>query len=379
MNGYDIAIVGAGINGLAHAYAAAKRGLKTIVIEQNSKPLGASVRNFGLQLPLAQLPGKNYALALKSQAIWNEVAKEFSFWAKPNGLLVLSLSDLENTVMHEFVSQAGALGYNGLKFISKNELKFATTSSLNYNSIAGAIFSANETTINPADALKKIALGLKEKYSVDFKYNCTAQKIGDTMIETNLGKIYAERIILCTGIAYNQFYPEAFTYSKLKKCKLQVMKLEITNPAWHVNEAIASGISMLHYSSFSMAPSINKLKLYYETNYPELKKYGIHILAVENNNRELIVGDSHEYDEFDFEPGIKTEINDIIIDWTKKYINIASFKVKETWSGEYLKNMSENIYCRIAPTNNIRIVNAVGGQGMTISFGLAEDTFNLWS
>jgi len=378
MTGYDIAIVGGGINGLAHAYAAAKRGLKTIVIEQNSKPLGASVRNFGLQLPLAQLPGENYALALKSQAIWRDVAKEFSFWSKPNGLLVLSLSDLENTVMHEFISQAGALGYNGLKFINKEDLKLATTSSLNYNTIAGALFSADETTINPADALQKIALGLKEKYSVDFKYNCTVQKVDGSMIETNLGEINAERIILCTGTAYTQFYPEAFTHLKLKKCKLQVMKLEITDPAWHVNEAIASGISMLHYSSFGIAPSISKLKLFYETHYPELKKYGIHILAVENNNRELIVGDSHEYDEFDFDPGIKTEINDIIIDWANKYLNIASFKVKETWTGQYLKNMGGDIYCRLAPANNLRIINAVGGQGMTISFGLAEETFNLW-
>jgi hypothetical protein len=41
--------------------------------------------------------------------------------------------------------------------------------------------------------------------------------------------------------------------------------------------------------------------------------------------------------------------------------------------------MSENIYCRLSPTNNIRIVNAVGGQGMTISFGLAEETFNQWN
>ncbi len=378
MIGYDIAIVGGGINGLAHAYAAAKRGLKTIVIEQNSKPLGASVRNFGLQLPLAQLPGENYALALKSQAIWRDVAKEFSFWSKPNGLLVLSLSDLENKVMHEFISQAGALGYNGLKFISKEDLKFATTSSLSYNTIAGALFSADETTINPADALQKIALGLKEKYSVDFKYNCTVQKVSGSVIETNLGQINAERIILCTGTAYTQFYPEAFTHLKLKKCKLQVMKLEITDPAWHVNEAIASGISMLHYSSFGITPSISKLKLFYETHYPELKKYGIHILAVENNNRELIVGDSHEYDEFDFDPGIKTEINDIIIDWANKYLNIASFKVKETWTGQYLKNMGGDIYCRLAPANNLRIINAVGGQGMTISFGLAEETFNLW-
>ena len=41
---HDMLIVGAGILGLSHAYAAARRGLKVAVFERSETPLGASVR-----------------------------------------------------------------------------------------------------------------------------------------------------------------------------------------------------------------------------------------------------------------------------------------------------------------------------------------------
>ena len=44
---FDLAIVGAGICGLAHALAATRRGLRVAVIERDAQANGASIRNFG--------------------------------------------------------------------------------------------------------------------------------------------------------------------------------------------------------------------------------------------------------------------------------------------------------------------------------------------
>ncbi|RAG65765.1 TIGR03364 family FAD-dependent oxidoreductase, partial [Burkholderia multivorans] len=47
MNHSDMIVVGAGIIGLAHAGAAARRGLSVTILEADTVPRGASVRNFG--------------------------------------------------------------------------------------------------------------------------------------------------------------------------------------------------------------------------------------------------------------------------------------------------------------------------------------------
>jgi glycine/D-amino acid oxidase-like deaminating enzyme len=44
---FDLAVVGAGILGLASALAGARRGLRVAVIDRDARANGASVRNFG--------------------------------------------------------------------------------------------------------------------------------------------------------------------------------------------------------------------------------------------------------------------------------------------------------------------------------------------
>ncbi|MFS9605306.1 FAD-dependent oxidoreductase, partial [Klebsiella pneumoniae] len=66
----DVAIVGAGILGLAHAAAAVKRGLRVTVFERSDIAVGASIRNFGQMLVTGQPPGIMLDLARESRALY---------------------------------------------------------------------------------------------------------------------------------------------------------------------------------------------------------------------------------------------------------------------------------------------------------------------
>jgi glycine/D-amino acid oxidase-like deaminating enzyme len=54
---FDLAVVGAGIIGLACALAAARRGKRVVVIDRDAQANGASVRNFGFVTVTGQARG----------------------------------------------------------------------------------------------------------------------------------------------------------------------------------------------------------------------------------------------------------------------------------------------------------------------------------
>src|SRR6202161_3705100 len=107
----DIAIVGAGIIGLAHAYVAARAGCKVSVFERNPAANGASIRNFGMVWPIGQPAGVMYQLALRSREIWLQLLKESGLPYLPTGSLHAAYRQDEAAVGQEFVERGKPLGY----------------------------------------------------------------------------------------------------------------------------------------------------------------------------------------------------------------------------------------------------------------------------
>jgi hypothetical protein len=68
------AIVGAGICGLAHALAAARRGKRVVVVDRDRQANGASIRNFGFITITGQQAGECRRRARRSREVWAEVA-----------------------------------------------------------------------------------------------------------------------------------------------------------------------------------------------------------------------------------------------------------------------------------------------------------------
>ena len=55
---FDVIVAGMGIVGMAHAYAAARKGMRVLVVDTDHQASGASVRNFGFITVTGQEEGK---------------------------------------------------------------------------------------------------------------------------------------------------------------------------------------------------------------------------------------------------------------------------------------------------------------------------------
>lgn len=366
----DVAIVGAGIVGLAHAYIAARSGQRVAVFERNPAAMGASIRNFGMIWPIGQPAGTLHEMALRSRKIWLEVLQQAKLPFLATGSLHVTYREDEAMVGREFVDKAPSLGYECAWLNAREAL--AKSYAIRPQGLLGALWSPTELTVDPRQVIAGLPKFLSERYEVQFLFN-TAVKFVETGYLDAAGERWdAESIIVASGDDLQTLFPEYFSQSGITRCKLQMMRTVPQPRGWTLGPSLAFGLTFKHYPTFEVCASLRALKDRIERETPEFERWGIHVMVSQTSAGELTVGDSHEYglavDVFD-----KPAINQLILDYLRQYVTVPSLEIAEQWHGVYSKH-PDHTYLSFTPVQGVRIVTVTTGVGMTMSFGIAEQT-----
>lgn len=365
----DIAIIGGGIVGLAHALAALKQGNRVVLFEREQFAIGASVRNFGLLWPIGQEPGPGLNRALRSRQIWNEVSEQANIWLKPNGSLHLAYHDDEWDVLNEFAELYKDEPYD-IKLLSPNAVN---AKNVKTDSLKGALWSTTEATVYSREAVRRIPLWLAEKFGLILRFGNAITSIEMPNVKTSAESWQVDKVFVCSGADFETLYPRVYADHKMIKCKLQMMRAVI-GKSFDLGPSLCAGLTLRHYAAFKKCPSLAKVDIRYDDSDPDYKKDGIHVLVSQNSQGELIIGDSHHYgltlDPFDSE-----KINQMILDYLQTFVALEGLTVIERWNGTYPKT-SDGGHLILDVEKNVKIVNGLGGAGMTLSFGLAEEIIN---
>src|SRR5262245_55113584 len=107
---FDLAIVGAGIVGLAHALAAARLGKKVVVIDRDAQANGASIRNFGFVTVTGQGAGDCWEMARRARDVWAEIAPQAGIEIVQRGLVVAARWPESEAVIDAFLATGMAAG-----------------------------------------------------------------------------------------------------------------------------------------------------------------------------------------------------------------------------------------------------------------------------
>ena len=367
---YDVAIIGGGIVGLANAWMAARKNLKVILLERTSVAQGASVRNFGMIWPIGQPAGESHTIAMRSRELWLELKSSGAIEVEECGSLHVAHQSDELAVLEEFCN----LDAFDVTMLTPAET-LQKSSLVNPEGLLGAMWSPTELRVNPRTASANLATWLSESQGVDVQFDTPIVGIDQKTIHAADGRQWtADKIVICSGSDLQTLYPDVLQQSGLKLCKLQMLK-SVAQPDTIPNSPhIASGLTLRHYSSFESCPSLQILKRRIATQFPELDQYGIHVMASQFPNGEVILGDSHEY-ENDITPFDSLEIDDLILRELQKVICLEDWTVTERWHGIYAKHPKLPVY-QANPEPGVFVMVGPGGAGMTMSFGLADHAWN---
>jgi FAD dependent oxidoreductase TIGR03364 len=370
MSSKSAIVIGAGIAGLATARALALKGFHVKLFERNAKATGASVRNFGMIWPIGQPEGELYGRALKSRSVWKEISGSGAFWSEEAGSLHLAYNTEEWNVLQELY--AAFKTTRPVQLLTANETGTKSNAVVTHG-LQGALYSADELIVNPVEAIASLPAYLYEKYNVEFYPNKCVSYISEQTVYIGNDEDYeADVIFVCSGTDFETLYPEFFSQYPLTKCKLQMMRLAAQPGEWRIGPALCGGLSLIHYKSFEAADSLPLLKAKYEAEMSEYINQGIHVMVSQNEKGELTVGDSHEnasaHDPFD-----KVSINEMIVNYLKTFAQFKSWQVIETWNGIYPKLTNGDTDLFFSPEPGVYVLNGLGGAGMTLSFGLAEE------
>lgn len=362
-------VIGAGIVGLAMARSLSERGYTVTVFERNEKAVGASIRNFGMLWPIGQPNGIRYERALVTKSIWKQVCNEASLWYEERGSLHAAYNELEQNVINEFVE------------FNKNTRPVAVvcakeavqkSEAINPENLKCALWSEDEMIIESRVAMEKLPSFFAHKYGVTFHFNTAITSIEYPAVKSGKISWHADEIYLCSGADFETLYPDVFKANFFTKCKLQMMRLVAQPANWRIGPSLCAGLSLIHYKGFEVAPSLPALKLHYQQTMPDYLKLSIHVMVSQNAEGELTVGDSHEYalvhDPFD-----KQFINQLILDYLKQFARFKNWQLLQSWNGIYPKITNGKTDFIFSPEQGVTIVNGLGGAGMTLSFGLAEE------
>ena len=362
-------IIGAGIVGLATARALALRGYKVTIFERNERAVGASIRNFGMIWPIGQETGPLFERAMLSRRIWKEICTEASIWHDEVGSLHLAYHDDELQVIAEYVE--ANQHFRDCRLLSPKQA-LQKSPAVNPKGLKGALWSGEEMIVESRVAVGQIAKYLTEKYDVEFYWNTAISSIDHPKVISGNLTWEADEIFVCSGADFETLYPDLFLETQITKCKLQMMRLVTQPDEWRIGPSLCGGLSMIHYPGFQAAASLPALRKRYEDQYAEYLKWGIHVMVSQNGNGELTIGDSHEYglvhDPFD-----KGFINEMITSYLQTFATFKNWKLLQSWHGIYPKmtNGATELIVDIAP--GVTIINGMGGNGMTLSFGLCEE------
>ncbi|WP_072388336.1 TIGR03364 family FAD-dependent oxidoreductase [Hyphomicrobium sp. CS1BSMeth3] len=367
---FDLAVIGAGIVGLAHALAAARRGLRVVVIDRDAAANGASIRNFGFVTVTGQQAGACWSRAMRSRDVWAEVAPEAGIRVEHAGLCAVARRPEARRVLEAFLSTE--MG-RACRLLEPREAA-EKVPLLKRDAIAAALWSPHELRVESREAVPRLAAWLEAARGVTFLRSALVKDVAVPVITTTRGPVHAGCVVVCPGHDFLSLFPERIAAYGLTTCKLQMLRVMPANPSARLGTAVMSDLGFVRYLGYAELPEAEALKQRLRAEQAAHLAHGVHLIAVQSADGSLVVGDSHHYGET-LDPFAATSIDDLILDELDAVLDLPGRTVSARWTGVYA-SAGDRLMLVDSPSDGVRIVIVTSGTGASTAFAIGEEVIS---
>jgi D-hydroxyproline dehydrogenase subunit beta len=365
---FDLAVVGAGIVGLSCALAAARRGLKVIVIERSERARGASVRNFGLITVTGQDPDGVWPRARRSREVWQEVAAKAGIPIVNRGLWLAARRPESAALLEAFMTSGMA---EGCRLLTPREAE-QHCANLYTSGLRAVLLSPHELRVESRSAIPALADWLERDHGVTFRWQTSVHAIDPPRLGTSRGPLSAAAVAVCPGDDLVTLFPERLTAAGIGRCMLQMLRLE--SPGFALPGTVMSDLSLLRYGGFAGLSEAGALRQRLEAEQPEYLRHGIHLIIAQGSDGSLIVGDSH-HDDTVRGPFANEEVYRLILDEYQTVTGRPAPAVRERWTGTYAAAKGRAVLID-APSPRVRLAVVTSGIGASTGFAIGEEVIH---
>jgi FAD dependent oxidoreductase TIGR03364 len=362
---YDVAVVGAGILGLSHALAAARRGLRVVVIDRDQRANGASIRNFGFITVTGQQRGACWHRAMRSRDIWADLAPKAGIRIEHAGLAVVARRPEAADVLAAF--RKTEMG-DACKLLGE------TAARTRFPHLTGPIdhvlWSPHDLRVESRDAIPKLATFLERDMGVAFLRGAAVQAVTPPHIQTTGGTVTAEYAVVCPGDDLSTLYPDRLAEYGVRRCKLQMMRLMPRAPL-RLDGAVMTDLSLVRYLGYAELPEAAALHARLTREQPAHLAGGVHLIVVQSADGSLVVGDTHVYGDT-LDPFAEDSLDRLVLEEFEHVFPDVPYDVRQRWTGTYA-SLDNRLVLIDRPQAHVRLVVVTSGTGASTGFAIGED------
>ncbi len=367
-----VVIVGGGVLGVMHAALARRRGLAVVHLEREAAARGASVRNFGLIWVSGRAAGQELDLALRSRALWQELAGQIPGTGyRSAGSLTLAADDAELTLLKQAAALPDAAD-RGFELLDPAGVRAANPAVA--GQVTGGLLGRLDAIVEPRLVPSAVTGQLRATSGAghyDWLPGHEAVEVAPHAVRDHTGRWHrADLVVLCTGAAHTGVAgPHLAGYHRppVRRVRLQMLQTEPLRVS--LATAIADGDSLRYYPAYDL-PGRQRLP----PQPPVAAAAAAQLLLVQRLDGSLTIGDTHEYDEpfaFDVDEAAYQHLRAR----AELLLGCALPPTRRRWAGVYSQATTGELYHRSQVAPGVLLVTGPGGRGMTMAPAIAEQTF----